>query len=111
MSSWAPRRCCSLPPASPAARLAWRPATLLPPWAPTLTARERRLAHGTETTLYAATFAVPVTGLALVLSGDDDLLGVHVAAQIALYAALAVHVGPVLKHRLINRDRLRGRML
>lgn len=83
----------------------------LPPWAPTLTARERRLAHGTETTLYAATFAVPVTGLALVLSGDDDLLGVHVAAQIALYAALAVHVGPVLKHRLINRDRLRGRML
>ncbi|MFD0004392.1 cytochrome b [Streptomyces sp. NPDC127178] len=94
-----------------AARLAWRLATPLPPWAPTLTARERRLAHGTETTLYVTTFAVPVTGLVLLLSGDDDLLGVHVAAQIVLYAALAVHVGLVLKHQLINRDRLLGRML
>ncbi|MEU9052528.1 cytochrome b/b6 domain-containing protein [Streptomyces sp. NPDC048384] len=94
-----------------AARLAWRLATPLPTWAPTLTARERRLAHGTETTLYVTTFAVPVTGLVLLLSGDDDLLGVHVAAQIVLYAALAVHVGLVLKHQLINRDRLLGRML
>ncbi|MFE7766327.1 cytochrome b [Streptomyces sp. NPDC057438] len=50
-----------------AARLAWRLATPLPPWAPTLTARERRFAHGTETTLYAATFAVPVTGIALLV--------------------------------------------
>ncbi|HSX98636.1 MAG TPA: hypothetical protein VLG91_14765 [Streptomyces sp.] len=54
-----------------AARLAWRLATPLPPWAPTLSAVERRLAHGTETALYAATFAVPVTGVALLLSGDD----------------------------------------
>ncbi|MEU8846703.1 cytochrome b/b6 domain-containing protein [Streptomyces sp. NPDC048564] len=94
-----------------AVRLARRLATPLPPWAPTLTARERRLAHGTGTTLYAATFAVPVTGLALLLSGDDDLLGVHVAAQIVLYTALAVHIGPVLKHQLTNRDPLLGCML
>ncbi|MGF0177066.1 cytochrome b [Streptomyces sp. Marseille-Q5077] len=94
-----------------AARLARRPATPLPPWAPPLTARERRLAHGTETALYVATFAVPVTGPALLLSGDDGLLGVHVAARIVLHAALAVHVGPVLKHQLLHRDRLLGRML
>ncbi|WP_369275398.1 cytochrome b/b6 domain-containing protein [Streptomyces sp. R11] len=72
-----------------AARLAWRLATPLPPWAPTLTVRGRSLAHGTETALYVATFAVPVTGLALLLSGGEDLLGVHVAAQIVLCAALA----------------------
>ncbi|WP_371583529.1 cytochrome b [Streptomyces sp. NBC_01314] len=93
-----------------AARLARRLATPLPPWAPTLTAAERRLAHRTETTLYAATFAVPVTGVALVLSGDD-LLVVHIAAQAVLYAALTAHVGLVLKHQLIDRDHLLGRML
>ncbi|MEH0527584.1 cytochrome b/b6 domain-containing protein [Streptomyces stelliscabiei] len=92
-----------------AARLAWRLATPLPPWAPALTPGERRLAHGTETALYTATFAVPVTGVALLLSGED-LLVPHIAAQAALYAALAAHVALVLKHRLIDRDRLLRRM-
>lgn len=90
-------------------RLAWRLATPLPPWAPTLTHRERRLAHGTETALYAAMFAVPVTGVALVLS-DDDLLVVHIAVQILFLVALAVHIGLVLKHQLIDRDHLLRRM-
>ena len=93
-----------------AARLAWRLATPLPPWAPTLSAVERRLAHGTETALYAATFAVPVTGVALLLSGDD-LLVLRIAAQAALYAALAAHVGLVLKHQVVDRDHLLSRML
>ncbi|MFB6526226.1 cytochrome b [Streptomyces sp. NPDC056399] len=91
-------------------RLAWRIATPLPPWAPTLTAGERRLAHATELVLYAATFAAPATGLALLLSGDD-LLPVHIAAQVLLYVAVAAHVGLVLKHQLINRDQLLARML
>ncbi|MDX3644907.1 cytochrome b/b6 domain-containing protein [Streptomyces sp. MB09-02B] len=93
-----------------AARLAWRLATPLPPWAPALTAAERRLAHATETTLYTVTFAVPVTGIALVLSGEE-LLPLHIAAQLVLYAALAAHVGLVLKHQLVDRDHLLGRML
>ncbi|MGW8600560.1 cytochrome b [Streptomyces sp. NPDC055893] len=91
-------------------RLAWRLATPLPPWAPTLTSGERRLAHATELVLYAATFAAPATGLALLLSGDD-LLPVHIAAQVLLYVAVAAHVGLVLKHQLINRDQLLARML
>ncbi|MEI5522164.1 cytochrome b/b6 domain-containing protein [Streptomyces brasiliscabiei] len=93
-----------------AVRLAWRLATPLPPWAPTLTEAERRLAHATETVLYAATFAVPVTGLALLLSGDG-LLPLHIAAQIVLYAAVAAHVALVLKHQLVDRDQLLNRML
>ncbi|MGW1672494.1 cytochrome b [Streptomyces sp. NPDC002324] len=93
-----------------AARLAWRLTTPLPPWAPTLTPAERRLAHGTETALYAATFAVPLTGVALLLSGED-LLVPHIAAQAVLYAALAAHVALVLKHQLVDGDRLLRRML
>ncbi|MEU5957818.1 cytochrome b/b6 domain-containing protein [Streptomyces sp. NPDC047525] len=90
-------------------RLAWRLATPLPPWAPTLTHRERRLAHGTETALYVSMFAVPATGIALLLSGDD-LLVVHIAAHVVFFAALTVHVGLVLKHQLINRDHLLRRI-
>ncbi|MDX3695846.1 cytochrome b/b6 domain-containing protein [Streptomyces europaeiscabiei] len=93
-----------------AARLAWRPATPLPPWAPALTAVERRLAHGAQTTLYAATFAVPVTGVALVLLGAA-LLVLHNTAQAVLYAALTAHVVLVLRHQLIGREHLLSRML
>lgn len=91
-------------------RLVWRLATPLPPWAPALTSLERRLAHGTETVLYAATFAIPLTGIALVLSGDD-LLVAHIVSHIVFFAALALHVGLVLKHQLIDRDHLLRRMV
>lgn len=92
------------------ARLVWRLATPLPPWAPALTSLERRLAHGTETVLYAATFAIPLTGIALLLSGDD-LLVAHVVSHLVFFAALALHVGLVLKHQLIDRDHLLRRMV
>ncbi|MGW0467911.1 cytochrome b [Streptomyces sp. NPDC003027] len=91
-------------------RLAWRRLTPLPPWAPTLTARERRLAHGTESALYWLTFLVPATGLVLLAAGDD-ILPLHIAAHAAFFTALALHVGLVLKHQFINRDRLLHRML
>ncbi|MFM9699624.1 hypothetical protein [Streptomyces europaeiscabiei] len=93
-----------------AARLVRRPARPLPPWAPTLTAVERRLAHGTETTLHAATSAVPVTGVALVLPGAD-LLVLHITAQAVLHAALTAHVVPGLRHQLIGREHLLSHML
>ncbi|KOX34320.1 MULTISPECIES: cytochrome b [unclassified Streptomyces] len=93
------------------ARLLWRRRTELPPWAPTLTPFERRFAHRTEVALYALTFVVPVTGVLLLASDDDGLLWVHVTAQVGFLAALACHVGLVLKHQLVDRDRLLRRML
>lgn len=94
-----------------AVRLVWRLTTPLPDWAPTLSAGERRLAHWTERVLYVLMFAIPITGLVLVVADDDDLLGVHVAAHIAFVVAIACHVGLVVKHQLVDRDRLLRRML
>ena len=90
-------------------RLVWRATTPLPPWAETLSPFERTLAHWTERALYLLMFAVPGTGVALVLSGDD-LLAVHVASHVAFFVAFALHVGLVVKHQLVDRDHLVGRM-
>jgi cytochrome b561 len=91
-------------------RLAWRVLTPLPPWAPTLTRVERSLVHWTERALYVLMFAIPISGLALLAAGDDDVLVVHVAAHVAFFVTIALHVGLVLKHELVNRDRLLRRM-
>ncbi|MFJ6252142.1 MULTISPECIES: cytochrome b [unclassified Streptomyces] len=93
------------------ARPLWRRHAGLPSWAPTLTAFERRLAHRTEVALYALAFVVPVTGVLLLASDDDGLLWVHVVAQVCFLAALAHHVGLVLKHQFVDRDRLLRRMV
>lgn len=92
-------------------RLVWRWHTDLPPWAPTLSPGERVVAHWTERALYLAMFAIPITGLAMVVTGEDDLVGFHVAAHLLFFAAIAAHVGLVLKHQLIDRDHLVRRML
>ncbi|SDK19645.1 cytochrome b [Streptomyces indicus] len=94
-----------------ALRLLWRVSTPLPPWAPTLRSYERVLATWTERALHLLSFAIPATGLWLVLAGDDDAVGPHVAAHAAFFLALAVHLGLVLKHQLVDRDRLVKRML
>jgi cytochrome b561 len=39
------------------------------------------------------------------------MLPVHVAAQVALLASVAVHVGLVLKHTVVRRNRHLLRML
>lgn len=111
-------------------RVLWRTIAGLPPWAPGLSARERRIAHAVERVLYASMFLIPVTGIALVLlSGedwetglgtwrtpvelvdDDVVLGAHIATHVVFFAALATHVGLVLKHQLVDRDELLRRML
>lgn len=92
------------------ARLLWRRRTTLPPWAPTLSAAERTLAHWTERVLYTTLLAIPSTGLWLVLV-DDDAVALHVISHVAFFAAFAAHVGLVLKHQLVDRDRLLRRML
>jgi cytochrome b561 len=83
-------------------RVVWRHASGLPPWAERLSEGDRRLVILTERTLLALLFVVPVTGLALVL-GDDDWLPLHVTAHIAFFAALACHVGIVLRRGLVPR--------
>lgn len=93
-----------------AARLYWRRRTTLPPWAEGLSALERTLAHWTERALYALLFAMPLSGLWLVLL-NDDAVAVHVTSHIAFFVVIAAHIGLVLKHQLINRDRLIRRML
>jgi cytochrome b561 len=91
-------------------RVLWRWRSTLPPWAPSLSPVGRRVAHWTERVLYALLFAVPLSGLGLVLV-SDDAVAVHVASHVAFFAAAAVHVGLVLKHQLVDRDRLVRRML
>lgn len=93
------------------ARLVWRLATPLPPWADTLSPIERTIAHWTERALYVLMFAIPITGLWLLLADDDDAAGPHVISHVAFFVVIVVHVGLVLKHQLIDRDRLLKRML
>jgi len=93
-----------------AARLLWRRTTPLPPWAEHLSHRERRLEGRLEKLMLALLVAVPASGLLLVAAGDE-WLPVHVTAQIAFLVAVALHVGLVLRHTVVRRDRHLSRML
>lgn len=90
-------------------RVLWR-RTGLPPWAETLSAGERRFLHWTERALLTLLFAIPITGLVLVLGSGDDALPWHIASHVAFFVAVSAHVGLVLKHQFVNRDRLLSRM-
>jgi cytochrome b561 len=92
-------------------RLIWRLTTPLPPWADTLTGGERTLAHWTERALYVLMFAIPLTGLWLVLQNDDEARWPHVLSHIAFFVVFVLHISLVLKHQLLDRDRLLQRML
>ena len=91
-------------------RLLWRRTTPLPPWADHLGPGERRLEGRLETLLIALLVVVPATGLLLVAAGED-WLPVHVAAQVVFLAAIAAHVGLVLRHTVLRRNRHLARML
>ncbi|MGA9747277.1 MAG: cytochrome b/b6 domain-containing protein [Nocardioides sp.] len=91
-------------------RLVRRRVVPLPPWAETLTEAERRWAHRTEQVLYLTLVLMPLSGLGVLLV-DDDLLPVHIASHVTFYVALVLHLGLVLKHQLVDRDRLLRRML
>ncbi|HUP16216.1 MAG TPA: cytochrome b/b6 domain-containing protein [Acidimicrobiia bacterium] len=113
-------------------RLAWRVLTPLPAWAATLTPFERRYEHRVEQVLYLLMLAIPLSGMlaamadgeAVVFYGvfevpelisedsdlDDVTLGFHIASHVAFFIAFALHVGLVLKHQFVNRDRLLNRM-
>jgi cytochrome b561 len=112
------------------ARVSWRILTPLPPWAEGLSGAERRIAPRVEQALYLTLFLIPLTGLSLVfLTGEDweiggrewrstaeladfdTVLTAHIVTHVLFFCALAVHVGLVLKHQLVDRDRLLQRML
>ena len=83
-------------------RVWWRRRTALPPWAPALSPAERTLAHWTERVLYASLFAIPLSGLWLVLV-SDDAVALHVAAHLMFFTAFAAHVGLVVIRGLLHR--------
>jgi cytochrome b561 len=113
-------------------RLLARKSGQLPDWAPTLSARERRFVHRAEQLLYTAMFVMPVSGFLYVMAGGYGvrLFGVldlnnpigehawlaaaakwtHVVTSYVLLAALAGHVGLVLRHQLVLKDGLLHRM-
>ena len=93
-----------------ALRILWRRTTPLPPWAEHLSAGERRLEGLLEQAFMVLLVVVPASGLLLVVAGTD-WLPVHVAAQIAFLATIAAHVGLVLRHTVVRRDRHLARML
>lgn len=93
-----------------ATRLVRRRLVALPPWAETLTENERRVAHRTEQVLYLTLVAMPLSGIGVLLA-SDDLLPLHVVSHAVFFVALGVHLLLVLKHQLVDRDRLLSRML
>jgi len=114
-----------------AVRFTWRRIVTLPAWPPTVRRIEQRFASATERALYALLIITPSSGLALLLlSGedwevsdraewmspldlvdDDVLVVIHVISQMLLLVAIALHVGFVLKHQVVDRDRFIRRML
>jgi cytochrome b561 len=93
-----------------AARVVWRRVGGLPPWAPALSHAERMVEGWLEKGLMLLLFAIPVSGLLLVL-GSDDWLGLHIGAHVAFFVVVGLHLGLVLKHTVIQRDRHLARML
>jgi cytochrome b561 len=91
-------------------RLLWRRTTPLPPWAEHLGEGERRLEGLLEKAMLALLVVVPATGLLLVLV-SDDLLVLHVAAQLVMVSTVTIHVGLVLKHTVVRRHRHLSRMV
>ena len=90
-------------------RVLWRRMTPLPPWADALSTGERKLEANLEKVLLALLFLVPGSGLLLVAGVGS--LTFHIAAHIVFFCTVGLHIGLVLLHTVINRDRLLNRML
>jgi cytochrome b561 len=113
-------------------RLVNRMFTTLPPFPPTMSQRERFLASASERLLYTLMFALPLVGWGMLSAGHYPIVmfgPVHLPpilpANPTLYAVLRkahtilayllfvtflFHLGTVLFHTLIVRDRLLNRM-
>src|SRR5271170_7505392 len=115
-----------------AVRLANRMLTTLPPFPPTMSRQERFVASASERLLYTLMFALPLVGWGMLSAGHYPIVmfgAVHLPpilpANPTLYAVLRkthtilayllfftflAHLGAVLFHTLIIRDRLLNRM-
>jgi cytochrome b561 len=115
-----------------AIRLVNRMCTTLPPFPPTMSKRERFMASSSEKLLYALMFALPLVGWGMLSAGHYPIVmfgAVHLPpilpANPTLYAILRpthtilayllfltflAHLGAVLFHTLIVRDRILDRM-
>jgi cytochrome b561 len=113
-------------------RLVNRMLTTLPPFPPTMSEKERRIASASERLLYALMFALPLIGWGMLSAGHYPIVmfgSVHLPpilpASPMLYAVLRkshtvlayllfltflAHLSAVLFHTLIVRDRLLDRM-
>lgn len=114
-------------------RLLSRYSGQLPPWAPTITAGEKRFVHRVEQVLYLAMFVMPISGFIYVMAGGYGVLlfgqwrlpnpigkidslafvgmWVHIIAGWVLLAGIVGHLLVVLRHQFVVRDRLISRML
>jgi len=115
-----------------AVRLINRMFTTLPPFPPTMSPRERLIASASERLLYGLMFALPLMGWGMLSAGHYPIVmfgSVHLPAILPtnplLYTVLRKahtglayllfftflgHLGAVLYHTLIVRDRLLNRM-
>src|ERR1700756_2779878 len=109
-----------------------RMCTKLPPFPPTMSRQERFLASSAERLLYALMFALPLVGWGMLSAGhypivtfgpvhlppilpaNPTLYAVlrqsHTILAILLFATFLAHLGAVLFHTLIVRDRFLDRM-
>ena len=105
----------------------------LPPFPPTMSPQERRVAHASELLLYTLLFVQPLVGWAMlsaarypiVLWGPVHLFPIlphsvmlyavlrkaHTVLAYLLFLAFIAHFGAVLFHTLVVRDRLLSRMV
>lgn len=105
----------------------------LPPFPPTMSSQERRIAHASELLMYTLLFVQPLVGWAMlsaarypiVMWGTVHLFPVlphsvmlyavlrkaHTILAYLLFLAIVAHFGAVLFHTLVVRDRLLNRMV
>jgi cytochrome b561 len=114
-------------------RFIHRQFSTLPPFPPTMSASERKIAHLSELVLYTLLFVLPLIGWGMlsaarypiVMWGSIHLFPIlphnpmlyallrktHTILAYLLFAAFLAHFGAVLFHTLIVRDHLLSRML
>jgi cytochrome b561 len=105
----------------------------LPPFPPTMSPQERRVAHASEILLYTLLFVQPLVGWGMlsaarypiVMWGGFHLFPIlphsvtlyavlretHTVLAYLLFLAIIAHFGAILFHTLIVRDRLLNRMV
>jgi cytochrome b561 len=115
-----------------AIRLANRMFTTLPPFPPTMSRQERFVATASERLLYALMFALPLVGWGMLSAGHYPIVmggplhlppilppnpalyavlrKAHTLLAYLLFLTFLAHLGAVLFHTLILRDRLLKRM-